>query len=102
MNKAFASVASHKRDSVTASFVARLKRLSDHETLSRDAAKKYDDGVIAIRHRSGLRMYGWYTHVDDKRSFVASHVILKKTDKLDPKDIRRVERNRSLFEENKL
>jgi hypothetical protein len=64
---------------------------------SPDQMNPEGDGIFAIKARSGLRAYGWY-HSRKRGTFVISHYICKKKQKLDPADLERAQRNRAKYE----
>jgi hypothetical protein len=47
------------------------------------------DGIFAVKATCGLRAYGWFCHVNSRRAFVVSHIVLKRKQQADPADIRR-------------
>ena len=53
------------------------------------------EGISAIKTTCGLRAYGWFDNVNNRKAFVISHVILKKRQKADPADSKKAlaERN---------
>jgi hypothetical protein len=75
------------REAQEAQLIARLGLLADTGKLRAPRMMNHEgDNIYAVKTTKGLRAYGWFTQVQDKRAFVISHVILKKTDKLDPAD----------------
>jgi len=80
-------------------FRARLKRLADHGKLRNpDYMNAEGDGISAVKATCGLRAYGWLCHVDGRRAFVVSHVVLKRENRADPRDIARAAADRVAFE----
>lgn len=78
---------------------ALIKRFADMGSLKSPVQMcPEEDGFYAIKTRCGLRAYGWY-HSTRRRVFVISHFIMKKKQKLDPRDIDRAKRNRDEYEE---
>jgi hypothetical protein len=79
-----------------ANILALLQRLADLGRLrSPEQFRSEGDGFYAIRHRTGLRAYGWW---ESNGRFVLSHFILKKKDALDESDRLRMQRNRVAFQ----
>lgn len=64
---------------------------------SQDQMRLEEDGIFALKARCGLRAYGWY-HRKRRGVFVISHFIMKKTQKLDRKDLDRAKENRDRYE----
>ena len=70
---------------------------------SPDQFKHEGDKFYAIRARNGLRAYGWYANkkagAEVRGIFVISHFILKKRDKLDPRDKEKMNESRRRYEQ---
>lgn len=76
------------------------QRLADTGKLnSPDQFRHEGDQIYAIKAKCGLRAYGWY-HTQKRKIFVISHYVLKKQEKLDPRDKQRAINNRFIYEEN--
>ncbi len=74
------------------------QRLADTGRLSSpDQFRHEGEQIYAIKARCGLRAYGWY-HSQRRNVFVISHYILKKKEKLDPRDKQRAIKNRLTYE----
>jgi|HubBroStandDraft_3_1064219.scaffolds.fasta_scaffold474663_1 hypothetical protein len=88
--EAVGQVASHKREQQEAQLIARLSILASRGVLrSPDHIRAEGQGIFAVKTNGGLRAYGWHSNIDGRRAFVISHVVLKKTDKLNPADLNR-------------
>jgi hypothetical protein len=81
-------------------FRARLTRLADTGSLrSPDHMNSEGDGVFAVKATCGLRAYGWFDRVNNRRAFVISHCILKRRQAADPADIARAKGARDQFQQ---
>ena len=87
------------RDACKAQLRALIQRLAEIGKLrSGDQFRHEGDQIYAVKTRCGLRAYGWF-HGNRRGVFVLSHFIMKKKDKLDPKDLNRAKEIRRLYEE---
>ncbi len=76
------------RDSCRAQLRARIGLLGDAGKLrSPDHINFEGSGIFAIKANCGLRAYGWFGQINARRAFAISHVMLKKQQKLAPKDL---------------
>ena len=73
-------------------FLAATGRLRSPDHMNHE-----ENNIYAIKATCGLRAYGWHGQYQGRRAFIISHVRLKKTQKLDPADRDRAEREREKF-----
>lgn len=82
----------------TAQLQAIIQKLADKgKIFSQDQMRLEEDGIFALKARCGLRAYGWF-HRQRRGVFVVSHFIMKKTQKLDRRDLDRARNNRDQYE----
>lgn len=86
------------KEGCKAQLYALIKRLADFGKLSSpDQMRLEGDQIFSIKTRCGIRAYGWW-HRKRRGVFVISHFIMKKKDKLDPRDLDRAKQNRDRYE----
>lgn len=84
-----------------AQFRARLALLADRGVLRcPDHMNPEGDGIFAVKSSCGLRAYGWHCSYDGRRAFVVSHVVMKKTQKADPAELRSAKSAKAAFEKS--
>jgi hypothetical protein len=87
-----------QRDNCLAQMLALLERLANIGRLhSPEQFRAEGEAIFAIKARCGLRAYGWF-HRTRRAIFVVSHFMVKKTARLDSRDLRQAGQNRELYE----
>lgn len=77
---------------------AIIQKLADQgKIFSPEQMRLEEDKIFALKARCGLRAYGWF-HRQRRNVFVISHFIMKKTQKLDRRDLEWARKNRDQYE----
>ena len=101
--EALSKIPPNKRERAKAQIRALMELLCERGRLrSPDQFRNEEDGFYAIKGKDGLRAYGWFANkkagVTVRGIFAISHFILKKKDKLDPKDKAKMIESRRRYE----
>lgn len=81
---------SHIREDEKAQMPARLSLLADQGKLSYPGQINSEgNGISAVKTRAGLRAYGWFDSVEDRKAFIVSHFAFKNRQKADPAELKK-------------
>lgn len=97
-----ARVPENRRRSCRAQLFSALEFLANRqEILNRDKFRNEGDGIYAVKTSCGIRGYGWFQQMNSgEGAFVVSHFILKKSQKLNVRDLLRAKEARANFGES--
>jgi len=87
------------KEACKAQLRARLQRLSEQGRLRNpDLMNSEGEGIHAVKTNCGLRAYGWFgSGPNGGKAFCIGHVAMKKQQKADSRDLKRVKRVRERF-----